>query len=82
VFEMKYFFTSGLKTASGGSVSNKSIQDKLSQMIEQEDSSDPLSDNAIQEAFAKQGITVARRTVAKYRGILKIPASHERRRDA
>jgi len=79
VFEMKYFFTSGLKTASGGSVSNKSIQDKLSQMIEKEDPADPLSDNAIQDAFAKQGITIARRTVAKYRDILKIPPSHKRR---
>jgi len=80
VFEMKYFFTAGLKTASGENVSNKSIQDKISQMIRAEDPSDPLSDKAIVDAFAKQGITIARRTVAKYRSILKIPATHERRR--
>ena len=80
VFEMKYFFTSGLKTAGGGSVSNKTIQDQLSQMIEAEDPAAPLSDNAIQDAFAKRGIKIARRTVAKYRSILKIPPTHERRR--
>ncbi|MCL2104256.1 MAG: RNA polymerase factor sigma-54, partial [Kiritimatiellaeota bacterium] len=80
VFEMKYFFTSGLKTASGQSVSNKSIQDQIAQMVAKEDPAEPLSDNAIEDAFAKQGVTIARRTVAKYRGILKIPPSYERRR--
>ncbi|MCL1921283.1 MAG: RNA polymerase factor sigma-54 [Kiritimatiellaeota bacterium] len=80
VFEMKYFFTSGLKTASGDSVSNKSIQDQIAQMIEQEDPADPLSDNAIQHAFAERGVTIARRTVAKYRSVRKIPPAHERRR--
>jgi RNA polymerase sigma-54 factor len=80
VFEMKYFFTAGLKTTSGESVSNKSIRDKIRQMIEKEDPAEPLSDKAIVEAFAKQGVTIARRTVAKYRGLLKIPATHERRR--
>lgn len=79
VFEMKYFFMSGLKTASGETVSNKSIRDKIAQMVEKEDPSAPLSDQAIEAAFAKQGITIARRTVAKYRGILKIPPSHLRR---
>jgi len=80
VFEMKYFFTPGLKTASGASVSNKSIQDRVRQMVESEDPADPLSDNAIADAFVQQGVKIARRTVAKYRDVLKIPPSHERRR--
>ena len=80
LFEMKYFFTPGLKTKDGASVSNKSVQDQIKRLVDAEDPTDPLSDQAIEESLSKQGIKVARRTIAKYRGILKIPPSHERRR--
>jgi RNA polymerase sigma-54 factor len=80
LFEMKYFFTPGLKTKDGSTVSNKSVQDQIKRLVESENPLAPLSDQAIEEALGAQGITVARRTVAKYRGILKIPPSHERRR--
>lgn len=80
LYEMKYFFTPGLKGKDGVSVSNKSIQDQIKRLVEAEDLAAPLSDQAIEELLGKQGITVARRTIAKYRGILKIPPSHERRR--
>jgi len=80
LFEMKYFFTPGLKTRDGATVSNKSVQDQIKRLVEAEDPTDPLSDQAIEAQLAKQGVTVARRTIAKYRGILKIPPSHERRR--
>jgi RNA polymerase sigma-54 factor len=79
VFEMKYFFTPGLKTEDGSTVSNKSVQDIIYQLVSQEDPSAPLSDQAIEAALKEQGISVARRTISKYRGILKIPASHRRR---
>ena len=80
LFEMKYFFTPGLKGKDGTTVSNKSVQDQIKRLVDAEDPSAPLSDQAIEEKLGAQGITVARRTIAKYRGILKIPPSHERRR--
>lgn len=79
LFEMKYFFTPGLKGKDGVAVSNKSVQDQIKRLVEAEDPTDPLSDQTIEQKLAEQGITVARRTIAKYRGILKIPPSHERR---
>ena len=81
VFEMKFFFTPGLRTSDGTSVSNKTVQDRISKLVAEELPGDPLSDQAIQEKLQQAGITVARRTVAKYRIILKIPPSHQRRRN-
>lgn len=79
VFEMKYFFTTGLKNESGQNISNKTIQEKIKQIIESEDHRAPLSDQAIEEILSKEGLHIARRTVSKYRGILKIPAASKRR---
>jgi len=80
LFEMKFFFTPGLKGKDGVAVSNKTVQDQIMRIVQAEDPAAPLSDQAIEEKLAEQGITVARRTIAKYRGILKIPPSHKRRR--
>jgi RNA polymerase sigma-54 factor len=80
VFELKFFFTPGLKTAGGPAVSNKTVQDKIETMIRQEPPANPLSDQAIQERLRAEGIEIARRTVAKYRLILKRPPSHLRKR--
>ena len=80
VFELKYFFTPGLKTAGGPAVSNKTVQDKIDAMIRQEPPANPHSDQAIQERLRAEGIEIARRTVAKYRMILKHPPSHLRKR--
>ena len=80
VFELKFFFTPGLKTAGGTAVSNKTVQDKIDAMIRQEPPANPLSDQAIQERLRAEGIEIARRTVAKYRMILKHPPSHLRKR--
>jgi len=80
LFEMKYFFTPGLKTRDGASVSNKSVQDQIKRLVDAEDLTNPLSDQALEQMLAEAGVKVARRTIAKYRGILKIPPSHERRR--
>jgi len=80
VFELKFFFTPGLRTTGGEAVSNKTVQDRIAHLVAEESPADPLSDQAIQEKLEKLGIHVARRTVAKYRIILKIPPSHQRRR--
>lgn len=80
LFEMKFFFTPGLKGKDGVAISNKAVQDQIARIVQAEDPTAPLSDQAIEEKLAEQGITVARRTIAKYRGILKIPPSHKRRR--
>lgn len=79
VYEMKYFFTPGYKRADGESVSNKTIKDRIDQMIAAEDPSAPLSDQAIANRLKEEGLTVARRTVAKYREELKIRPSHMRK---
>lgn len=78
-FEMKYFFTPGYRMADGQSVSNKTIKDAIAQLVEAEDPEDPLSDQTMVAKLKEQGITVARRTIAKYRDELKILPSHLRK---
>ena len=79
VFDMKYFFTSGLKTSSGEGMSNTSVKDLLQEMIATEDRSKPLSDEEIVKILVAKGIVIARRTVAKYRFELNILPSHLRK---
>ncbi len=79
VFEMKYFFTPGLMTSTGQSVSNKTVQDLVAGIVADEDAAHPLSDQEIFERLSAQGLQIARRTVAKYRLALKIPPSHMRK---
>ena len=79
VFEMKYFFTSGIQTASGTDVSNTSVKDMLGDLIKKEDTSKPLSDEEIVKLLTEKGIKIARRTVAKYRSELNILPSHLRK---
>ena len=78
-YEMKYFFTPGYKTASGATVSNKTIKDAIAQLVANEDQANPLSDQAMVEALQAAGTKVARRTIAKYREELKILPSHLRK---
>ena len=79
IFEMKYFFTPGIKTASGQQISNKTVKDMIANMVAQESSDKPLSDQEIVELLKKNDISIARRTVAKYRIVLGIPPSHMRK---
>lgn len=79
IFEMKYFFTSGIKTASGVGMSNTSVKDIISEIIKGEDPAKPLSDEEIVKMLAQKGIVIARRTVAKYRSELNILPSHLRK---
>ncbi|MCB1064017.1 MAG: RNA polymerase factor sigma-54 [Verrucomicrobiae bacterium] len=79
VFEMKYFFTTGYQTDSGESLSNTSVKKALRELVEGEDHKKPLSDQAIVVALKEQGVSIARRTVAKYRDELNILPSHMRK---
>ena len=79
VFEMKYFFTSGIQTASGENMSNTSVKDMLSEMIKVEDTAKPLSDEEIVKLLSAKGVVIARRTVAKYRSELNILPSNLRK---
>jgi RNA polymerase sigma-54 factor len=80
LFEMKYFFTPGIKTADGVEVSNETVKDMIAQMVANEDPNKPLSDQTIMAELKDKGVNVARRTVAKYRLVLHIPPSHMRKR--
>lgn len=79
LFEMKYFFTPGFETASGASLSNTSVKEQISKLIEHEDPTKPLSDQEIVAILKGNGIPIARRTVAKYRNELNILPSNLRK---
>ncbi len=79
VFELKYFFTSGLATATGEQVSNKSVKTALAELIASESKSSPLSDEELVARLKATGTMIARRTVAKYRAELGVLPSHLRR---
>jgi RNA polymerase sigma-54 factor len=82
VFELKYFFSSGLQTEDGDDVSAKVAKEKISQLIQNEDKRDPLSDQRIAELLQQDGLRIARRTVAKYRESLRLLPARQRRRFA
>ncbi len=82
VFELKYFFSSGLQTDDGDDVSAKVAKDKIAQLISNEDKREPLSDQRIAELLQEQGLRIARRTVAKYRESLRMLPARARRRFA
>lgn len=82
VFELKYFFSRAMPTASGGDVSATAIRGVIKDLIDAEKPNDPLSDAEIARLLARQGLTVARRTVTKYRQLLKVPAVERRRKHA
>jgi RNA polymerase sigma-54 factor len=80
VVEMKFFFTAGLQTTEGGEgVSNTSVKDMIAEIFKAEDSAKPLSDQEVVKMLGDKGITIARRTVAKYRGELNILPSNLRK---
>lgn len=80
IFELKYFFSSHVNTASGGECSSTAIRAMIKKLVAEEPAKKPLSDNKLAAVLADQGIQVARRTVAKYREAMNIPPSNERKR--
>lgn len=79
IFELKYFFSPGLRRDSGEDQSSKSVQEKIKQTIENENKKKPLSDQKIADMLQKEGLDIARRTVTKYRKLLNIPSTTMRR---
>ncbi len=80
IFELKYFFSSHVATATGGECSSTAIRALIKKLVAAENPRKPLSDNKITQLLEEQGIKVARRTIAKYRDTLLIPPSNERKR--
>jgi RNA polymerase sigma-54 factor len=81
-FELKYFFTTAIAGTQGGeSHSAEAVRHRIRSMIEAEDPNDILSDDAIVDRLRKEGVDIARRTVAKYREALRIPSSVQRKRE-
>ena len=79
IFELKYFFSSHVGTVDGGTCSATAIRSLIKKLVEKESSQKPISDSKIAEILEEQGINVARRTIAKYRESLNIPASSQRK---
>ena len=76
--ELKFFFSKGLST-NKGDISSKSVKEKISKLIDQENKIDPLGDSKIEKLLNEQGINIARRTVAKYREELNYPVARLRK---
>jgi len=79
-FEFKYFFSSGVSTVDGGAASATAIQAMIRKLIGDEQRARPMSDQALAAELNRRGISVARRTVAKYREAMNIPSSNDRSR--
>lgn len=80
IFEIKYFFKSGVDSQHGEAISSESIKRMIKKYIESEDSFKPISDQLIADRLIKEGFMISRRTVAKYRDELGIPSSSKRKR--
>jgi len=80
IFELKYFFSSHVKSDEGDDYSSTAIHALIKKLIADEDPRKPLSDSKIVDLLAEQGVNVARRTIAKYREALNIPPSNQRKR--
>ncbi len=80
LFELKHFFSGGYRTAQGMDVAATTIKQRLRDLVREEDITKPLSDQRLAELLSDEGVTVARRTVAKYREELGIEPSWARRR--
>jgi RNA polymerase sigma-54 factor len=79
VYEMKFFFHSGISSSYGEHVSSVTIKQRIRKIIEAEDARRPLSDSKIMNILQKEGLVLARRTIAKYREELRIPTSNQRK---
>lgn len=79
VFELKFFFHSGLESSSGHDISSIAVKEQIKKLIMEEDSLRPLSDKTIETILQQEGIAIARRTIAKYREELNIPSSIQRK---
>jgi RNA polymerase sigma-54 factor len=80
MFELKYFFNSGIQRRGEESIASESVKERIRKMIRKEDTKRPLSDHEIMEILSDENIPIARRTVAKYRNMLGVLPSNKRKR--
>jgi RNA polymerase sigma-54 factor len=80
LMEMRAFFATGYQTEDGSEVSNAGVREAIQQLVAGENPAKPMSDEALMNALAAQGVKVARRTIAKYREQLNILPSHLRKK--
>lgn len=79
IFDMKFFFTGGFQNVDGSMESWEAIRQKLAEIVAKENKASPLSDEEVADKLHASGIAIARRTVTKYRRIMKIPSSRQRK---
>lgn len=79
IFPLRHFFTFSVKTENGNDVSQRHIKEVLQELVNNEDKNHPLDDKSLTDALAAKGLSIARRTVSKYREQLGIPPARLRR---
>ena len=79
IFELRHFFTTALRSSDAQSISPEAVQARIREFIADEDTRHPLSDAKLEQLLAAEGIEIARRTIAKYRDILRIPPASQRK---
>jgi RNA polymerase sigma-54 factor len=80
LFELKYFFNSGISTGEGDFIASESVKSKIKELVDAEDPKRPYSDQRLAELLSTHNIVIARRTVTKYREMLRIGSSSERKK--
>jgi RNA polymerase sigma-54 factor len=80
IFELKYFFTERIQMDDGEEVSTRKVKARIKEMVDNEDSNKPMSDEKISRILTREGFPVARRTVAKYREQLNISVARLRKK--
>jgi RNA polymerase sigma-54 factor len=80
VFDLKFFFNSAINMSLGDQIASESVKEKIRQMVQSEDPENPLSDQDIADMLRRQDVIIARRTVAKYRGMLGVLSSSKRKK--
>ena len=81
IYELKYFFNSGISSSDGGdSLASESVKLKIKELVSKEDPKKPLSDQKLVDLLKQDGVDIARRTVAKYRELLRILPSSQRKK--
>jgi RNA polymerase sigma-54 factor len=80
VFDLKFFFNSAINMSLGDQIASESVKEKIRQIVQSEDSENPLSDQEIADMLRREDVIIARRTVAKYRGMLGVLSSSKRKK--
>jgi len=80
LYELKYFFNSGISTGDGDFIASESVKSKIKELVDAEDPKRPYSDQRLAELLSTHNIVIARRTVTKYREMLRIGSSSERKK--